>query len=79
MGASFVSEGCREVRTNSGESILDRWLRKSGFHGATPTPEGVVAVVDMLRARPRRRDAAFEAIVNVNCNGNGSRKEISED
>ena len=48
-------------RTNSGESILEIWVRNWLRHGA----EGVVrwwVVVDMVRRRERRRDWAVEAM-----------------
>ena len=64
-GESFDSAGWREVKTSSGESILERWERKSGRHGATPTLEGVVEDVDIVRAIRRRRALAEEAIVNA--------------
>jgi hypothetical protein len=65
VGASFESAGWREASTNSGESILDRCVRKSGRHGATPTLEEVVAVVDIVRAIRRRRALAVEAMVEI--------------
>jgi hypothetical protein len=56
------------VKTNSGESILERWERKIGRHGATPVLEGVVEDVDIVRAMRRRRVLAEEAIVNISIN-----------
>lgn len=41
---------------------------KRGFHGATPIVEGVVEVVDIMRARRRRRALALEAMVAVSFN-----------
>jgi hypothetical protein len=67
-GESFDSAGCSEVKTNSGESILERWERKSGRHGATPMLEGVVEEVDIVRAIRRRRVLAGEAMVNISIN-----------
>jgi len=61
---SLDSAGCSEVKTSSGESILERWERKSGRHGATPMLEGVVEDVDIVRAIRRRRALAEEAMVN---------------
>jgi hypothetical protein len=63
-GESFDSAGWSEVKTNSGESIFERWEVKSGRHGATPTLEGVVEDVDIVRAIRRRRALAEEAMVN---------------
>lgn len=57
------------MKTNSGEGIFSRCDRKRGRHGATPTDEGVVAVVDIfavdvrVRARCCRRVWALEAMV----------------
>ena len=64
-GESFDSAGWRDVKTSSGESILERWERKSGRHGATPVLDGVVEEVDIVRVIRRRRALAEEAIVNV--------------
>jgi len=59
-----LSSTCsRDEKTNSGESNLVRCERNSGRHGAGPTLEGVVAEVDIVRAMPRRRVAAEEAMV----------------
>lgn len=60
MGAEGEEEGCRLLKTNSGEESLERWVRKRGRQGATPIVEGVWAVVDMVRARWRRRRGAVE-------------------
>ena len=62
------SAGCSEVKTSSGESILERWERKSGRHGATPTLEGVLEDVDIVRAIRRRRALAGEVMVNTSAN-----------
>ncbi len=64
-GESLLSAGCRDVKTNSGEAIFSRWDKNRGRHGATPTLDGVVAFVDMVRAIRRRRELAWEAMVNV--------------
>jgi hypothetical protein len=56
------------TKTNSGESIFERCERNWGRHGATPTLEGVVAVVDIVRAIRKRREPAMEAIVNISIN-----------
>lgn len=56
--------GCRELRTNSGESSFERCVRKRGRQGATPILDVVVAVVDIVRARCRRRVAGEVAMVN---------------
>ena len=56
--------GCRELRTNSGDSSFERCVRKRGRQGATPILDGVVAVVDMVSARCRRRVAGEVAMVN---------------
>jgi hypothetical protein len=56
--------GCRELRTNSGESSFERCVRKRGRQGATPILDDVVAVdVDIVRARCRRRVACKVAMV----------------
>jgi hypothetical protein len=67
-GESADSAGCRDVKTNSGESIFERCERNWGRHGATPTLDRVVAVVDIVRAIRKRREAALEAIVNISIN-----------
>lgn len=46
--------GCRDVKTNSGESILDRCSWKVDFHGVGGTVRWAV-VVDMVERRARRR------------------------
>jgi hypothetical protein len=51
------------VRTNSGESILERCERKSGRQGATPTFAGAVAVDDIERAIRERRAVGEEAML----------------
>jgi len=51
--------------TNSGESILERWERNRGLHGATPTEAGVVDWVDIVRARLWRRESDLGAILMV--------------
>jgi hypothetical protein len=61
----FSSDGLRELSTNSGESIFPRCERNSGRHGATPTLEGVVAVVDIVHAMRSNLRCAVEAILNV--------------
>jgi hypothetical protein len=53
------------VKTNSGESILERWEQKSGRHGATPALDGVFEDVDIVRAIRTRRALAEEAIVII--------------
>ena len=67
VGVSFASDGLRELKTNSGESIFPRCERNSGRHGATPTLEGVFAVVDIVRARCCNLLRAMEAILMVAC------------
>jgi hypothetical protein len=68
VGEFLSPEGDKEDKTNSGESIFERWVRKSGRHGAGPTVEGVVADVDIVRAIRKRRELAREAILNSsNC------------
>ncbi len=57
------------MKTSSGESILEICVRKSGRHGATPTLEGVVDDVDIVRVIRRRRALAEEAIVIAGLNG----------
>lgn len=64
-GESLDSAGCSDVKTNSGESILERWERKRGRHGATPTLDGVVEDVDIVRAIRRRREPAGEVMVTI--------------
>jgi hypothetical protein len=64
-GESLDSAGCSEVKTNSGASILEMWERKSGRHGATPTLDGVVEDVDMVRVIRSRRELATEAMVKI--------------
>jgi hypothetical protein len=63
VGEFGSDDAWREERTNSGESNLEMWDRKSGRHGAAPTEEGVVDVVDIVRERRRRRVAGEEAMV----------------
>jgi hypothetical protein len=65
VGVSFASDGLRELSTNSGESIFPRCERNKGRHGATPTLDGVVAVVDIVRAMRSNLRRAVEAILNV--------------
>lgn len=64
MGASLSLLGCNDERTNSGESILERWERNRGRHGAGPMDAGVVVDVDIVRARRNSRAEALEAILN---------------
>lgn len=52
------------LRTNSGVSSFERWVRKRARQGATPMLDGVAAVVDIVRARCTRRVAGEEAMVN---------------
>jgi hypothetical protein len=47
----FGGAGLSDERTNSGESSFDKWERKSGRHGAGPTDERTLEVVDMVRRR----------------------------
>jgi hypothetical protein len=68
VGEFGSSEGCREERTNSGESILDRWVRKRGFHNATPMLAGVLEEWDIVRAMCKRRLLAREAMVTEGVN-----------
>ena len=56
-------EGWRDEKTNSGEPILEMWVRKRGRHGATPLVEGGAEVVLIVRASRKRRELAWEAIV----------------
>lgn len=59
--------GASVESTNSGDASLDMCVRKRGRHGAGPMLDGVMAVVDMVRARRERRwGAREEAIVVVN-------------
>lgn len=44
------------------------WERKSGRHGATPTLEGFVEDVDIVRVIRKKRVPALEAIVNTGFN-----------
>jgi hypothetical protein len=44
-----------------------------GLHGATPTLDGVVEIVDMVRTIRKRRELALEAMMDVN-KGNWSPK-----
>ena len=67
MGEFGSSDGCSEERTNSGESILERWERKSGRQGATPIPAGVLDELDIVRAMCRRRLLDLEAILKRAC------------
>jgi hypothetical protein len=64
-GESLDSAGWRDVKTNSGESILERWEQKSGRHGATPALDGVFEDIDIVRAIRTRRAPAEEAIVSI--------------
>jgi len=64
VGELGSGEGCKEESTNSGESILERCVRKRGFHGATPMLEGVLEEVDIVRAMCKSRALAEEAMVN---------------
>lgn len=70
MGEFLSSEGDREDRTNSGDFMFERWVRKSGRHGAGPTAEGVVADVDIVRAIRKRRELALEAILDSSSSSN---------
>lgn len=58
--------GWRDEKTNSGEPILEMWVRKRGRQGATPLVEGGAEVVLIVRASRRRRELAWEAIV-IDC------------
>lgn len=64
-GESLLSAGCRDVKTNSGESIFSRWDRNRGRHGATPTLDGVIEFVDMVRAIRKRRETVLEAMMRI--------------
>ena len=63
-----MGAGCRDAKTNSGESILDRSVRKDCFQGAGEVEgEDVVAILRVawwLRA-DRRGRILEEAIVTV--------------
>lgn len=70
MGEFGSSARCREEKANSGESSLERWLRKRGFQGASPSEAGVVDCVDMVRRMRCKREAAEEAIlkeIGISC------------
>jgi len=54
-------DGCKEAKTNSGESILAICERKACFQGAVGTLSWWV-VVDIVRRRERRRRAGGEAM-----------------
>jgi hypothetical protein len=64
-----LGAGCRDEKTNSGESILERSPRKACFQGAgwgaeVEDVEAIVRVVWRLR-RDRRGRILEEAIVTV--------------
>jgi hypothetical protein len=62
VAALLEALGCRELRTNSGESSFERCVRKRGRQGATPILDSVV--VDIVRARCRRRVVGEIAMAN---------------
>lgn len=50
------------LRTNSGESSIERWVRKRARQGTTARLDAVTALIDMMRVNCKRQVAGEVAM-----------------